>query len=741
MVSTLKALNSKGTSKIYVAAAIIIAIMLILTPVRKAYATPTQGQIRLYGEVKGIQGRPITNGTIYISNKDFSPVSQANTDDRGYYEAFVPNNDEYNLYIGVKSQNDKYAFAYIPQNRNITTHQVNDAEIDFNLKPGATIAINAFDQQGRLLRNKDFRQVTGGKVFATDLNNLPSLSSFDAIHDEYSGWQWNQAIPAFVVLPKSTYKFYFQWEVPDFGKVILSADNKGIGYTLNSQGDKLTINFNYEAAQSKVAELQKSYQQFESQGYSIPDSVTGNIEQAKAHIKQAESYLGNNPADMRKAVEELNVSLKLSLYANEELQVARAKADIEKYRKGTTIIKILDDEGNPVKNAQIAFKQIDNDFLFGANPMGENGSYDPLYAQLMKNAGINHSDIIFRWGKVEQDRGVFNWDNVDKYQNMQSQLNDGFKTTGALSLWLQRGNDAQYDFCPSYLSNLNFNELKKNVYEHMYALATRYKGKIDIWEINEMNLAWANALNLTSEQKFELTKTFAEAVKAANSEAKVLHNSLALPFEFGAAYSDLDTTPYPIMLSSLEEKGIPVDIIGLEFYYSGVSTTGYAQPVLDLASVSNLLDQYNSYGKPIYVNELSAPSTYIQGSGWWHSPWNEETQAEYVEKFYTIAFSKPMVKLINWSWGSTDEDAFTIGGGLLDSNLKPKISYQVLKKLIDSWHTSGTGITDNNGELGLKGFAGDYEISVETASGQNLKTQIHVSEQQTTQTEINIASR
>jgi GH35 family endo-1,4-beta-xylanase len=740
MVSTVKALNGKGT-KIYLATAVIIAVMLILTPAGKAYAAPAQGQLRLYGKVTGIQGMPITDGTVYISNKDFSPVCQADTDDRGYYEALVPNSDEYNLYIGVKSQNDKYAFAYIPQNRTITTQHINNAEIDFNLKPGATIAIDAFDEQGKLLRNQDFRRVTEGKVFATDLNNLPAYSSFDAIHDEYSGWQWDQAIPAFVVLPESTYKFFCQWEVPDFGKVMLSADNQGRGYTLDNQGDKLTINFNYEAAQSKVAELQNSYQQFESQGYDIPDSVTGNIEQAKAHIKQAESYLGKNPADMSKAVEELDVSLKLSLYADEELQVARAKADIEKYRKGTTIIRVLDDTGNPVENAQITFTQISNDFLFGANPMGENGSYDPQYAQLMKNAGINNSDISFRWGEIEPDPGVFNWDNVDKYQNIQSQLNDGFKTTGSLSLWLHRDDDVRYDFCPGYLSNLDFNELNKNVYEYIYALATRYKGKIDIWEINEMNLAWANALNLTSEQKLELTKTFTEAVKAANPEAKVLQNSLALPFEFGPVYSDFDTTPYPVMLSSLEEKGIPVDIIGLEFYYSGVSTTGYAQPVLDLASVSNLLDRYNSYGKPVYVNELSAPSTYIQGSGWWHSPWNEETQAEYVEKFYTIAFSKPMVKLINWSWGSADEDAFTIGGGLIDSNLEPKISYQVLQKLIDSWHTSGTGITDNKGELGLKGFAGDYAVSVETASGQDLKTQIHISEQQSTQTEINIAGR
>jgi GH35 family endo-1,4-beta-xylanase len=288
---------------------------------------------------------------------------------------------------------------------------------------------------------------------------------------------------------------------------------------------------------------------------------------------------------------------------------------------------------------------------------------------------------------------------------------------------------------------LDFNELKKNVYDHMYALTTRYKGKVDIWEMNEMNLAWANALDLTSEQRFELSKAFAEAIKAANPEAKVLQNSLALPFEFGLADSDADTTPYSVMLNSLKEKGIPADIIGLEFYYSGVSTTGYAQPVLDLASISTLLDQYSSFGKPVYINELSAPSTYIQGAGWWHRPWNEKTQAEYVEKFYTIAFSKPMVKLINWSWGSTDHDAFTIGGGLLDSNLKPKASYQVLKNLIDSWQTSGSGITNDKGELGLKGFAGNYAISVKTASGQNFKTRIHISEQQITQAEINIASR
>ncbi len=712
----------------YLTIIVILVTALLMALAGEVYGASPQSRCRLYGEVRDTHNRPIANSIVHISDHTFSPVAQVTTDSSGSYEVSVTGNSQYNLYVAAYSQSDRYSFAYIPEQKNIATHKTDQVKVDFSLKSGGTVAINAFDEEGRLLRNKDFRLVTNQKVFATDLNSLPIYYYFDAIHDENSNWQWEQAIPAFVIPPEATYKFYFQWEVPGFGKTLLCADNNGKGYQLSAQGERLTINLNYEVARSHFAGLQRSVRQLAEAGYNIPEEIIASMEQSETHLKEADKHLSQSPTDMKKVVDELNKSLQLSLSANERLHLAKAKVDIEKYRKGTAAIKIVDDEGKPLPDVKIECKQISHDFLFGATPMGRNGSYDPWYAKLIKDSGINRSNITIRWGRIEPKRGAFDWSNIDLYQDIDAQLEAGFKLTGSLSMWLYRNRQVGDDFCPDYLSNLTFDELKKNVYRHMHTLANRYRGKIDTWEINEMNLSWANYLDLTGEQKFELIKTFTEAIKTANPKAKVLMNSMALPFEFASTFSDLDTVPYPVMLDFLKDRGWLPDVIGLEFYYSGV-TGSYVQPVLELTAVSKLLDEYSKYGRPIYVNEFSVPSRYIAGSGWWHRPWDEPTQAEYLEGFYTIAFSKPFVQSINWAWGSTDQDAFIPGGGLLDSHLNPKPAYYTLKRLIESWSTTQKGTTDSSGMFSFRGFAGEYEIIIEAPSGQKVLGRIHIYEQ------------
>jgi GH35 family endo-1,4-beta-xylanase len=288
---------------------------------------------------------------------------------------------------------------------------------------------------------------------------------------------------------------------------------------------------------------------------------------------------------------------------------------------------------------------------------------------------------------------------------------------GALSLWFSPNSD----FCPEYLKNMNFEQLKDNVYNHAYNLADRYKGKIDTWEVNEMNLASANALNLTQEQKLELMKVFGTAIREANPQAKILNGSTALPYEF------TDGIPFPTLL----KDGGPSDIIGLELYYSGVNDEGNSNIGLDLATTSDLLDSYSTFGKPTYIKELSAPSTQVSGSSWLHQPWDMQTQAEYLESIYTIAFSKPLVQGITWSWGISDNDAFIIGGGLLDASSNPKPAYFTLKNLLNSWTTSDSGVTDSSGEYGFRGFGGEYSVTINDADGNSFSTTVHVTEQQT----------
>ena len=672
-------------------------VVLVMLSVGLPKSTEASGQVKIYGYVRDSSGIPIVNCYIDAADNNYESLNNTYTNKQGYYELAVPDREFYNLWAG---KTDQYLFTHIPQSKKAVSNQAT-----FNLSPGANIIINAYDVQGNLLRNKRFKEATNSKLFFTDTNDIPQYGYLGAIHDDQSNWDWDLAIPSIVVLPENVYKIHTQWEVPEFGSVILSADNMGKGYSIDKQGGKIVLNLNYEIAKSELEMLKKE---------GLP-MMAEDIEESAKHLEAAEYYLSQSPPDMKNAVAELNLSLKRSLWAHEQLQLKRAEVDIEKYRKGTTQIKIVDSHGNALANSKIDFTQTSHDFLFGANPLGINGSYDRKIAGLMEDAGINHSYITPRWGLIEPEPEIFNWENIDDYQKVEEQLEHGFNLMGALSLWFSPNSD----FSPQYQKVLSFESLKKNVYNHMYTLANKYKGKIDVWEINEMNLAEANSLNLTLEQKLEICQVFSSAVKQANPEAKIINGSCALPYEF------IDGIPFPELL----KYDVPADIIGLEFYYTGINANGYQTPIMDLASISMLLDEYSAFGKPIYIKELSAPSTQVDGSSWWHQPWDEQSQAEYVEKFYTIAFSKPAVQAITWSWGISDEDAFIMNGGLLDSNLKPKPAYFTLKNLINSWTTTGSGITSSNGEYTINGFAGDYDITVKTSDGQKLKTTIHVNEQ------------
>jgi len=74
-------------------------------------------------------------------------------------------------------------------------------------------------------------------------------------------------------------------------------------------------------------------------------------------------------------------------------------------------------------------------------------------------------------------------------------------------------------------------------------------------------------------------------MKEGNPDAKVIFTSNALPYEFNAA--KLERTDvravnmdFPEFLRLLDARKTGADVIGLEFYYSGLNTDGYAPPGL-----------------------------------------------------------------------------------------------------------------------------------------------------------------
>lgn len=739
-------MNTKSKYPLTLLTVLLIWVWISPIPV---VADPLQ-QVKMYGYVKDIDGVPIANCNVTIMDGNFTLLNYITTDSNGYYELLVPKQESYNLWAGDWSKTDSYMFAHIPQSKTVSPQGVLEIRNDFNLRPGGNIVIHAYNKSGSLLRRKSFGEATESYAFVTDLSNLPYYSDFNAVYDEYSDSNWDLAVPTFVVLPKMPYRVHILWEVEGFGKIMLSADNEGKGYSVDEQGGEIVLNFNYEAAKSEISALQRDYDLFKSQGYSISDSIHDDLNLSREHLTIAEGYLSQVPTpDMEKAVEELNTSLRTALLAHERLHLERAEADIELYRKGNVTLKVLDEHGNPVTNSMVSYQQTTHDFLFGAVPIIGHGDkfkegQEDAIQDILGEAGINYSQISCYWQKIEPNPGEFYWDSIDREQNIDGLLEKGYRLMGALALWFYRFDSAaNFEYCPEYQDSMTLEELGQNIYEHMYALASRYKGRINPWVLNEPNLPWTNVLGLTWNQKLETYRIAANAVKDANTEAQVMFNSFPLQYEGFLSkleHDNLDEKaggiPFSQFLDLATEQRIPFDTIGLEFYYGGVTVDGSEFPGLDLVSVSNLFDQYAEFGKPIFAEEFSVPSTQTPNASWWHKPWDQETQAEYLKEFYTIAFSKPLVQEIAWSYGVSDRETFIKNGGLLDIDLNPKLSYYALKNLINSWTTSGTGETDERGEIQFRGFAGDYEVIVKDHTGQTFKTSVHITEQQTNEATV-----
>ncbi|HYE84392.1 MAG TPA: hypothetical protein VEG39_19800 [Clostridia bacterium] len=722
--------------------------ILFLTIITLVIAAPVkaEGPVRFFGYVVEENGIPVQNCCVTVNSggQEGYFFKNTQTDNRGYYELILPFYPSYEFFVEGRDCGNPYSFKYIPEKNTVTVDKPGEMQVDFKLRPGANILIHAYDNNGNFLRNKDFQEKTFGEVFALNPEGLPHYAVYHPIHDSSSilGRQLkgdvDLAIPAFVIPPQTKYDIYALWEVPEFGKIILSADNGGKGYSLDKQGEELVLNFNYEAAKSKTAALQRDLDLLQSQGYAITGSIRDGLASGISHLTAAEKILESSE-DMKSAVRELNLSLKNTLLAHEQLNMGKAQADIEKYRKGNIKIRVVDGVGKPIGGCSIVFRQTGHDFVFSAVPMR------PEYANTMKEAGINRTFAGFGFGTIEPEPGRFDWSSADGQIN--SPLREGFELTPNLG-WLffhGWGDDREIN-CPRYLDGMSFEDVKKTVYNHMYATAHRYKGKIDIWNaLFEICPTWSNEFNWTWNQKLEIFKAAAWAIKAADPEAKILSKDAALPYMRHMGWScyepaALDKTanwiPFSEFIALAGEKQIPIDIIALELPSSGVDMyqTGIPNihPALDMTYLSALLDDYARFNKSIFIMDYHVPSTQAEGSCWWHKPWDEQVQAEYAEKSYTIAFSKPLVQGIEWGTGIDDGLAAehgSLSSGLLYADFKPKPAYFTLKKLIDSWTTTGTGKTDKEGKFNLRGFAGDYDLVLKTPGGRTREMKIHINEQ------------
>ena len=118
------------------------------------------------------------------------------------------------------------------------------------------------------------------------------------------------------------------------------------------------------------------------------------------------------------------------------------------------------------------------------------------------------------------------------------------------------------------------------------------------------------------------------------------------------------------------------------------------------ATLVKILDRFSAFGLPISITEYD------------HDVDDEELQGNYLRDFLTVIFSHPSV--INFTmWGYYDGSHWKNNTPIYRKgwSLKPSgIAFQDL--VFRQWWTNAEGKTDALGECRLRGFLGDYDLTI-----------------------------
>lgn len=397
--------------------------------------------------------------------------------------------------------------------------------------------------------------------------------------------------------------------------------------------------------------------------------------------------------------------------ARAALQPAAVRARIERCRKGTLTVRVVDKNGRPVPGASVRLAQTRHAFLFGCNFFAlDPADTSPAQKAYQREftALLNYATLPFYWGGFEGTQGR------PDYARLQAMaawsVAHGVAVKGHPLVW--------HEVWPGWAPT-DPDAAIPLLHARVADLVPRYKDTIHRWDVlNEANGA-AGQTPPNGESRWIKRDGPAPVVEAALGWAREAGQGLppnSLPETF--LYNDYDTGAGNVaLLTQLQKDGKLPDAIGLQSHMHGGEWP--------LTRVWSVCQTFARFGRPIHFTEttvLSGPRrdnpTNATLPDWDTTPEGEAKQADYVAQFYTVLFSHPSVRAITW-WDFSDRNAWQgAPAGLVRKDMSPKPAYTRLLDLIHrQWWTSDDGKTDGRGALTRRVFYGDYRVTVTDARG------------------------
>lgn len=255
--------------------------------------------------------------------------------------------------------------------------------------------------------------------------------------------------------------------------------------------------------------------------------------------------------------------------------------------------------------------------------------------ELLKRTGVDLLRISFGWDAIEVEKDQYDWLFWDDYVEIAVEQY-GITLIPYVCYtprWNSRGDSLMFWNDPPQ----DFDEFG----EFMFDLVTRYKDKIETWELwNEpdLDIYWDTG---DAGAFAEFIKIGSKAVKRADPEAKVVLGGMAYHAGFlEKLFRDYGLSPY-------------IDIVNMHNYYETWSKRPVEQIDENIRAMTSVIDKYGD-GQALWMAEVGY-GTFRQGSyvsEVYHAYYDYEHTPEYqavdLFKCLTLAIAEEKLSAIAW---------------------------------------------------------------------------------------------
>lgn len=679
------------------------------------------------GSIAAVDGTPIPYAYIGLVSSDYQYLGAAISDARGSFAINVSAPSGY-LFVQPNALVNAQGLGIYPYEPR--TYVLNGEQtVGLRLPPTGCIVLKGYDA-GKLMRWADFAAkgtVAGQFMYVTSLDDELRQAACWPVYDNDAraqGSPWDKGLPGLVVAPGQTVAVNVMfWDVLNYGKLLLKADNSGQGYTLGTRGEAKILDLNVELASTAVADLNRRKAGLPSSGATRISNLNTSLANAKAMA---------NPVQRAAAADKvLSDALKL----RDDLELQAAKTNLLTMRKGSLAV-VVKKGTKALAKCKVSIKQKSHSFKFG---FYQGGQYNGSACQAAKNAGFEMTTMLFGWSWMEKIPGVLlDAAMVDSYYGVTTAKNLGLDVKAAGVVWMQ-----DYGILPQRCYSMAWPDVEAQVLNYQENLLKALSGKIKLWEaVNEAPAT--DAVDMPRDAMNNLVALAAGNIKAVAGLTALVNSAHEVNFGAKYLYYGVDNQPvdkftltYNDFLKQATSQNClnDVSIIGLQFYPGYKLNAGFGcqeGPAMTPSWLVDAFARYARFNRPIHITEFSVPSVYGADwkNGYWREKWTETTQADYAQRVFTEAFAASNVQSVTW-WDMLDTNAAVLFGGLVDDYGRKKAAFTRIQGLIKGWTTQASGTTNTYGKTTLSGFGGLYDVTITTPTGSTVTRQATINERST----------